>query len=112
MEHQLPFIIKFVLWFLLPGVFPPFNATFLGLVEFGFAICGIISVGRFVLMVPRDRLTSKKEIWECLSTSSRPMVAEAVGSVSSSPERQCEERWVWVKQNMTGTLGHSVLKEE
>lgn len=41
---------------------PAFNATFQGLVEFGFAISGIISIGKFGLEVPRDRWACKKEI--------------------------------------------------
>lgn len=43
-------------------IFPAFNATFLALGEFGFAISGIISIGRLDLKVPRERRASERDL--------------------------------------------------
>lgn len=57
--------MKLVLQFLLhlAGMFPALNATFLALVEFGFTMSSIISIGRLDTEVLRDRWASEKEIW-------------------------------------------------
>lgn len=112
----MPFLIKLILWFFL-CTFPAFNATFLALGEFGFAISGIISIGRLDLKVPRELGQRERDLGVTEAQPKADLRSLKLWVCVSSPSGTvCRERWdMNEQQNITGALPTShlspVLKE-